>query len=52
MHTAGDSPTALRLRGVIVVPWRVALRISGALGWPRALSTASAAPYSSSTGKP
>lgn len=31
MHAAGDDPDGLRLRRVIVVPWRAGLRISGAL---------------------
>ena len=31
MRAAGNSPDGLRLRGVIVVPWRAGLRISEAL---------------------
>ncbi len=31
MHTAGDDPEGLRLRGVIVVLWRAGVRISEAL---------------------
>ncbi len=31
MHAAGDDNDAVRLRGVIIVPWRAGLRISEAL---------------------
>ena len=40
MRAADDRPEGLRMRGMIIVLWRAALRISEALALQRATSTA------------